>query len=143
MGTGRTNNRWGVPRPASRPPRGAASTTTTRQAAEVEDRGMADPRLPSPLSRYVLAWTLIVGGLVGLWCCRPWLSSRAFNIGQIAVLLVTWKIASLICLPGAAWARFTRLRLLAYCIWPGMQPRQFLVGQRVPAGAPVPTVRAF
>ena len=85
----------------------------------------------------------MVGGLVGIWCCRPWLEPRAFNLGQLVVLLGTWKIASLLCLPPRDWRRFTPLRLLAYCFWLGMQPRQFLVGQQTAAGAPVPTVPGF
>ena len=40
-------------------------------------------------------------------------------------------------------ARLTPPRFLAYCLWPGMQPRQFLVGARAAADAPVPTVRGF
>src|SRR5262249_31007781 len=42
-----------------------------------------------------------------------------------------------------AWARLPPLRLLAYCVWPGMQPHQFLAGQRTAAGAPVPTLSGF
>jgi hypothetical protein len=42
------------------------------------------------------------------------------------------NIASLICLP-PAWARFTWLRLLAYCVWYGMQPQQFLKGAKTAA----------
>jgi hypothetical protein len=95
--------------------------------------------LPVPLRRFVLAWAVMVGGLVGFWCIRPWLGTNAFNFGQIAVLVTTWKIASLLCLPRKAWARFTPLRFLAYCVWCGMQPRQFLVGQRTALGAPIPT----
>jgi hypothetical protein len=95
--------------------------------------------LPVPLRRFVLAWAVMVGGLVGFWCIRPWLGTNAFNFGQIAVLIATWKIASLLCLPRKAWARFTPLRFLAYCIWCGMQPRQFLVGERTAPGAPIPT----
>ena len=64
----------------------------------------------------------------------------AFNYGQLAVLLASWKVASLLCLPPGAWARFTPLRFLAYCVWYGMQPRQFLKGQRTAPGAPIPTV---
>ncbi|MCA1696180.1 MAG: hypothetical protein LC749_16480, partial [Actinobacteria bacterium] len=30
-----------------------------------------------------------------------------------------------------------------YGVWPGMQPRQFFVGQPTAAGAPVPTVTGF
>jgi alginate O-acetyltransferase complex protein AlgI len=99
--------------------------------------------LATPTRRFVLAWTVMLGGLVGFWFCRPWLETRVFNFGQIAVLMLTWKIASLLCLPPAAWARLTRLRLLAYCVWIGTQPKQFLPGKRLAAGAPVPTVPGF
>jgi Membrane bound O-acyl transferase family len=95
--------------------------------------------LRTPLSRFVVAWAVMIGGLAGFWCCRPWLGTRAFNYGQLAVLMATWKIASLLCLPPQAWARFTPLRFLAYCVWYGMQPRQFLKGQRTAPGAPIPT----
>src|SRR5262245_60015013 len=98
---------------------------------------------PAPTRRVVTAWAVMTGGLVGFWCCRPLMSSRAFNYGQLAVLLGTWKVASLLCLPTEAWRRFTPLRFVAYCVWPGMQPRQFLAGARAPANAPVPTVRGF
>jgi len=85
----------------------------------------------------------MVGGLVGFWCGRPLMSSRVYNYGQLAVLLGTWKVASLLCLPPGAWRRFTPLRLLAYGVWPGMQPRQFLKGARASVDAPVPTVRGI
>jgi hypothetical protein len=98
------------------------------------------PARPVSTRRFLLAWSVMIGGLVGFWCCRPWLEARTFNYGQLAVLLVTWKIASLLCLPPGDWARFSALRLLAYCIWYGMQPRQFLRGQKTAPGAPVPTV---
>ena len=93
--------------------------------------------------RVVLAWAVMIVGLVGFWCCRPFLGTRAFNYGQLAVLGMTWKIASLLCLPPRAWARFTPLRFLAYCVWIGVQPRQFLVGERTAANAPIPTVSGF
>ncbi len=99
--------------------------------------------LTVPTRRLLLAWALMIGGLVGFWCCGPWLEPSTFNLGQLVVLMVTWKFASLLCLPSAAWARLPALRLLAYCIWPGMQPQQFLVGQKSAAGAPVPTVIGF
>ncbi len=101
---------------------------------------MPTPRRSAPTRRFVLAWALMFGGLVGFWCCRPWLGTRAFNYGQFVVFLVTWKIASLLCLPPGAWARLTPLRLLAYCFWSGMQPKQFLEGQATAADAPVPSV---
>src|SRR5262249_13914427 len=91
----------------------------------------------APAGRVVLAWTLMIGSLVGFWCYRPLLGTRAFFLGQLAVFLVTWKIASLLCLPAGAWVRFTPLRFLAYCFWYGMQPRQFLKGQLTAADAPL------
>ena len=111
---------------------------------------LPEPHLATPTThvravpqRFVLAWAVMVVGLVGFWCCRPFLGTRVFNYGQLAVLLLTWKIASLLCLPPRAWARFTPLRFLAYCVWIGMQPRQFLVGERTAANAPIPTVSGF
>jgi Membrane bound O-acyl transferase family len=106
-------------------------------------QGAAATSVRAPLHRFLLAWAVMIGGLVGFWCCRPWLGTSAFNYGQLAVLLLTWKIASLLCLPHQAWARFTPLRFLAYCVWIGMQPRQFLVGQRTAANAPIPTISGF
>jgi Membrane bound O-acyl transferase family len=102
----------------------------------VADRATTGLRVP--LYRYVAAWTVMVAGFAGFWCIRPWLSTRAFIFGQAAVLWATWKVASLLCLPSAAWARFTPLRFLAYCVWYGMQPRQFLKGARTAPGAPIP-----
>jgi hypothetical protein len=99
--------------------------------------------LLTPPHRFVLAWSVMIGGLAGFWCCRPWLGTRAFNYGQLVVLGATWKIASLLCLPRQAWTRFTPLRFLAYCIWIGVQPRQFLVGQRTAPDAPIPTWRGW
>ena len=78
-----------------------------------------------PLHRLVLAWTVMVVSLVGFWCSRPWLETRVFNYGQLAVLLVTWKIASLLCLPTHEWRRFTPLRLLAYCTGMVCSPGSF------------------
>jgi hypothetical protein len=101
---------------------------------------MSAKRYRVPTHRVVIAWILMIGSLVGFWCCGPWLGDRVFRFGQFAVFLVAWKVAALICLPPAEWARLTRLRLLAYWIWPGMQPQQFLVGRKTVAGAPVPTV---
>src|SRR5262245_1370019 len=103
-------------------------------------RPVPTTELPVPLRRFVAAWALMVGGLAAFWCARPWLGTTAFNYGQFVVLLVTWKIASLLCLPKAAWSRFTPLRFLAYCLFIGMQPRQFLLGQRTAPGAPIPTL---
>ena len=111
----------------------------------METLGHAGPavrttRDTAPSSRVVLAWALLIGSLVIFWCYRPLLGPRAFFFGQLAVFLVTWKIAALLCLPPRARKRFTPLRLLAYCFWYGMQPRQFLKGEVTAARAPLPSV---
>src|SRR5262245_49881578 len=98
------------------------------------------PDVTASPRRLALAWALMVGGLAGFWYCRPWLPPAAYNYGQLFVLLGTWKVASLLALPPAEWSRFTPLRFLAYCLFPGMQPRQFLAGREPVRGAPVPTV---
>src|SRR4051794_15871213 len=98
---------------------------------------------PVSTTRYALAWAVIVIPLAGVWCCGPWLDARAFAPAQVAALLVSWKVASLICLPAEAWARLTAPRLLAYCVWYGMQPRQFCRGATTAPGAPVPTLRGW
>jgi Membrane bound O-acyl transferase family len=101
---------------------------------------MPTPRRSAPNRRFVLAWALLIGGLAGFWCCRHWQGMTVFYYGQFVALFLSWKIAPLLCLPPGAWARLTPLRLLAYCIWAGMQPKQFLVGEVTAAGAPVPSV---
>jgi len=40
--------------------------------------GRAD-RHSAPTRRVVLAWDLMIGSLVGFWCCRPWLGTRVFR----------------------------------------------------------------
>jgi alginate O-acetyltransferase complex protein AlgI len=102
----------------------------------------ANPEPHAPTYRFALAWVLLVGGIGTWWCCRPWLPPTVFAYGQVVVLMLSWKVASLLCLPAGEWSRFTPLRFLAYCLFPGMQPRQFLREQRLAPGAPVPTVTA-
>src|SRR5262249_46452519 len=104
------------------------------------------PRPPdqfAPTRRVVLAWAVMLGPLLAVWCCRPLLAQKTFNYAQFIALILSWKVASLLCLPPASWARFTPLRLVAYCFWPGMQPRQFRAGEQPDPGAPVPTVAGF
>ena len=130
-------------RPGSRP---LPLSIPIQATAAQPSRGRAGKSMPTdplrtPLRRHLLAWSLIIGGPVGFWCCRPLLGTRTFNYGQLAVLMVTWKIASLLCLPSASWARFTPLRLLAYCVFIGMQPRQFLkAGTNRTPRPPLPTL---
>jgi alginate O-acetyltransferase complex protein AlgI len=91
-------------------------------------------------SRLVIAWTVLLGGMVGYWCLRPWCAAFPWVDGSWVVLWVTSKIATLVCMPPdnrrrLGWGRFT-----AYLFWPGMQPGHFLP-ERTPADSrPAPTV---
>jgi len=90
--------------------------------------------------RLLIAWTVLLGGMFGFWCLRPWYSAVAWMDAATLVLAVTSKIATLICMPPddrrrLSWGRFT-----AYLFWPGMQPGHFLP-ERTPANSrPAPTV---
>jgi len=115
----------------------------------MDTRGRAGPARPTsrqstPTRRYVLAWALMIGSLLGFWCCRPWLGTRAFQLRATRrpARDVEDRFAAL---PGARGlgAGSPPLRMLAYCVWPGMQPHQFLAGQVTAADAPVPSVSGF
>ena len=96
--------------------------------------------LPAPLRRFVLAWGVMIVGLVGFWCCRPWLGTSAFNYGQLAVLVADLE-DRLAALPAGAGMGAVHASAVSgvLCLVIGMQPRQFLVGERTAAGAPIPT----
>src|SRR5262245_38623851 len=68
---------------------------------------------------------------------------KTFGYVAVVALMGTWKVATLLCLPSGDWARFPWYRLLAYCVWVGMQPRLFLVGHEPDPQAPRPTLRSF
>ncbi len=44
--------------------------------------------LSVPLRRFVLAWAVMVSGLVGFWCLRPWLSTSAFTRTGLTLQLI-------------------------------------------------------
>jgi alginate O-acetyltransferase complex protein AlgI len=94
-----------------------------------------------PLSRLALAWAVLLGGLVGFWCVRPYCPALVWVIGQGVVLYVSSKIATLICLPPDERRRLSWDGLAAYLVWPGMQPRHFLPERKPDDAEVVPTVR--
>jgi alginate O-acetyltransferase complex protein AlgI len=99
-----------------------------------------DPLATVPVARLILAWSVMLGGLVGYWAVRPWCGAFAWTEGTAAVLFVTSKIATLLCMPPADRRRLGWGRLIAYLFWLGMQPRHFLP-ERKPADArPAPSV---
>jgi alginate O-acetyltransferase complex protein AlgI len=90
--------------------------------------------------RLVIAWTALLGGMVGYWCLRPWCAALAWADSTGAVLWVTSKIATLVCMPPDDRRRLGWVRFTAYLLWPGMQPGHFLP-ERTPADSrPAPTV---
>jgi alginate O-acetyltransferase complex protein AlgI len=98
------------------------------------------PQRTVPTSRLLVAWAVLLGGLVGFWFVRPYLGALAWAEGCLGVLFVTSKFATLLCMPPGERRRLSWGRHLAYLLWPGMQPRHFLP-ERKPADArPTPTV---
>jgi alginate O-acetyltransferase complex protein AlgI len=93
-----------------------------------------------PVSRLVVAWTALLGGLTGFWFVRPYLGAVAWAEASLGVLFVTSKFATLLCMPPDKRRRLGWGRYVAYLLWPGMQPRHFLP-ERKPADArPAPAV---
>jgi alginate O-acetyltransferase complex protein AlgI len=93
-----------------------------------------------PLPRLALAWSVMLGGLVGFWCTRPFLGPIVWTFGEAGVLFASSKFASLVCMPPDDRRRLNWDRLVAYLLWPGMQPRHFLP-ERTPADSETaPTV---
>ena len=91
--------------------------------------------------RFLMVWTILVGGLVAGWALRDALSSGAWFGAMMAVYFGPFKIATLIALTRVERREWTWPRLLAYFLWPGMQPRQFLPSYSPPRSPPLPTWR--
>lgn len=107
--------------------------------------GPTSPR-PSPgaslsTTRFLAAWSILLGGLAAFWLLRPVLDTQAWNYGQLLVLFSTSKVATLLCLPDAERRGLRWSRLAAFLVWPGMQPRLFLPGRSMDASSPAPTLR--
>src|SRR5262249_52125685 len=80
--------------------------------------------------RVLLAWLFLVAGLVvGFTLLRSSLPGRPLLYALVATWMIMGKTASLLCMPPADRRRLSWGRLVAYLIWPGMQPRQFLPGR--------------
>jgi hypothetical protein len=93
-----------------------------------------------PMSRLLFAWTVMLGGLVGYWCLRPYCPAVDWTNSTFVVLWVTSKIATLVCMPPDNRRRLSWGRFVAYLFWPGMQPGHFLP-ERTPADSQLaPTV---
>ncbi len=104
---------------------------------------MPSTQHPAPLYRYILAWALMVGGLAGFWCCRPWLGTRTFNIGQALVLgrLVEGGLAALPAARGVGSVHSLEVSGLLRLV--GDAADAIPQGSADHARGPVPTVRGF
>jgi alginate O-acetyltransferase complex protein AlgI len=90
-----------------------------------------------------VVWVILVGALVVAGA-----ASTVLSRGQWLALLVflyfgPYKVAALLGLSGEERRRLRGLRLLAFFIWVGLQPRPFLLGYSPPATSPRPTWRGF
>jgi alginate O-acetyltransferase complex protein AlgI len=91
-------------------------------------------------ARLLVAWIVLLGGLVGFWLIRPSFPAPAWTDASLGVLFVTSKVATLLCLPAGDRRRLSWGRFAAYLFWPGMQPRHFLPERKPADVRPAPTV---
>ncbi|HMF20105.1 MAG TPA: MBOAT family protein [Gemmataceae bacterium] len=89
---------------------------------------------PNPFAaRLLLAWTILLAGLIGFWFFRPWFDALTWLNLQILSIFVSSKIAMLIVLDPALRKQLTLARLIAYLLWPGMEPKLFAPGRSIPS----------
>lgn len=89
------------------------------------------------MPRLALAWAALVAGLaVAFALLRSALPGTPLLLALALVWLAMGKTASLLVMPDADRRRLGWRRMLAYLIWPGMQPAQFLP-ERVPAASDI------
>src|SRR5438128_415303 len=99
-----------------------------------------EPFMPTErTTRYLVAWIVLLSGMVGFWLVRPWFEPIDWVRLAMLGLFLTSKFATLWCLSTTEWAAMSWRRLIAYLLWPGMQPRQFLSTYSPNPTAPVPT----
>ncbi len=94
-------------------------------------------------ARFLLVWAILVGALVVAGAASPVLSRGQWFALLMALYFGPYKVAALVGLTGAERRRLRGLRLLAFFIWVGLQPRPFLPGYSPPATAPRPSWRSF
>jgi Membrane bound O-acyl transferase family len=101
------------------------------------------PKATVPLTRLLIAWAVMLGGMVGFWSMRPYLAPLAWVNCTAGVLFITSKFATLVCMPPKDRRRLSWGRFIGYLFWFGMQPRQFLPEYTPDKSQPVPTVRGM
>jgi len=96
-------------------------------------------KLYSSPGRLLLAWAILLTGLVGFWFCRPFFDPLTWLNLQILSIFVSSKLAMLIVLEPSTRRQVTPGRLLAFLLWPGMEPRLFVPGRPMPGPELSPT----
>jgi alginate O-acetyltransferase complex protein AlgI len=86
-----------------------------------------------------VVWAILLTGVFGFWFVRPWFSPLHWLNWQILVLFISSKVTMLIALEPEARRQLTFGRLLAFLLWPGMEPRLFVPGRPMPPPALTPT----
>jgi hypothetical protein len=94
-------------------------------------------------ARFLIVWALLVGGLVVAGVASRFLSRPQWLGLLVALYYGPFKIAALIGLTAEERRRLTWGRLLAFWIWLGQQPRQFLPSYSPPPNQPRPTWGGF
>src|SRR5436190_9631914 len=102
----------------------------------------SDPLSARPAAwQLVLAWVVLLASVAGCWLARPGLTAHGWNQLQTLVLFAGGKAATLIALTRAQWRDLGPWRLIAYLVWPALQPRLFGRSHRPQPDDIVPTVR--
>lgn len=94
-------------------------------------------------ARFLLVWAILVGALAVAGAASTVLSRGQWCALFMALYFGPYKVAALIGLGTEERRRLRGLRLLAFFVWVGLQPRPFLPGYSPPAAAPRPTWRSF
>ncbi len=90
-------------------------------------------------ARFLIVWAILVGGLVVGWALSDALSAGQWFGSMMAIYFGPFKVATLIALTREERREWTWPRLIAYFLWVGMQPRQFLPSYVPPRSPSLPT----
>src|SRR5262249_38963828 len=100
------------------------------------------PQRTVPLSRLLLAWALLLGGIgAACWFLGPHFDPDNRLVALVLTWMLTAKTASLLCMPPGDVRRLHWRPIIAYLFCPAMRPAPFLPA-RVPSSPDIaPTVR--
>ena len=101
-------------------------THTADESRRREKALQPRPRIPQ---RLIAGWCLVVGGVVGCALLRERMEMMAWANLAALTFFTTSKAATLLRLEAGQRRRLSRIRLLAYLLWPGMRPEPFLGGR--------------